>query len=173
MLDLEKLAERTDIDRSYDLRTALHTSRLKLLSHKVRKKAPVPVPAPVVVERVIEKHHHTETKNMMDEARLEEMMRKILSEQKQPEPAPAQPDSSNAILSAVAALNQKIESLQTVGPAERDSIGEPIIDPVRLAELKALAIERISKEIKTTHVKSGKKVILKNTGLSNLADELE
>jgi len=174
MLDLEKVAERNAIDRSYDLRTALTTKRLRLCSQGIVSKTVKP--EVLVVEKIIEKHHHHETATntqTLDEERLVALMTKIMRENQaaQPVAAPAV-DSSDKILEAMSALQSKIDSMGGDDP-EGVGIGMAAIDPERLAELQAKAISKISEGIQTGIKKTGKKVILKNTNLGDLASELE
>lgn len=165
MLDLEKVAERTAIDRSYDLRLALSTKRLRLCSQGVVSKTAKP--EVLIVEKIIEKHHHHETQSI-DEARLAAMLKKIMLEnQVAPQAAPV--DSSQQILEAMNALQEKIASM---GGESSSGTDMPSIDPEKLAELQAKAINKMSESIETGIKKPGKKVILKNTRLNDLADEL-
>jgi len=175
MLDLEKVAERSAIDRSYDLRLALNTKRIRLCSQGVVSKTAKP--EVLVVEKIIEKHHHHETQiqnntQTLDEARLVALMKKVMLEnQVAPQPAPvASTDSSQQILEAMNALNSKIESMG--GEGSSDGVDMPSIDPVKLAELQAKAIGKLSENIETGIKKTGKKVILKNTRLGDLVNEL-
>ncbi len=168
MLDLEKVAERTAIDRSYDLRLALDTKRIRLCSQGVVSKTAKPEVR--VIEKIVEKHHHHETEiHTLDEARLAELMRKIILEN-QAAPQPAAVDSSQQILQAMNALQSKIDSM---GGDESSGLDMPSIDPEKLAELQAKAIAKLSENIETGIKKSGKKVILKNTHLGDLANELD
>lgn len=171
MLDLERVAERAAIDRSHDLRLALDTKRVRLCSDGVVSKTVKPEIQ--IVEKIIEKHHHHEVehhhheeKSGLDEARLIEMMKQVMQEN-QPAPAPA--DSNKAVLDAMAALQQQIKSMG----GEDASDLMPSIDPVKLAELQAKAIDKMSKDMETGNKKTGRKVILKNTRLGDLADELD
>lgn len=173
MLDLEKVAERAAIDRSYDLRLALNTKRIRLCSQGIVSKTVKP--EVLVVEKIIEKHHHHKTEiktEILDEARLAALMKKILLEN---QPAPQQVtvapiDSSQQILEAMTALQQKIDAM---GGDDNAELSMPSIDPVRLAELQAKAIDKMSADIETGIKKPGKKVILKNTHLGDLASELD
>ena len=167
MLDLEKVAERTAIDRSYDLRLALNTKRLRLCSQGVVSKTSKP--EVLIVEKVIEKHHHHEPEQQgLDEARLTALMKRMLLEhQAVPQAVPA--DSSEQILQAMSALQAKIDAMG----GEDSSIDMPSIDPEKLAELQAKAIAKLSENIETGIKKPGKKVILKNTRLGDLANELD
>lgn len=169
MLDLEKVAERAAVDRSYDLRLALNTKRLRLCSQGVVSKTSKP--EVLVVEKIIEKHHHHHhgEQQGLDEARLAALMKKIIIEnQAAPQPVPV--DSSEQILQAMSALQAKIDAMGDDGSSGTDM---PSIDPEKLAELQAKAIDKISKNIETGIKKPGKKVILKNTHLGDLANELE
>lgn len=174
MLDLEKVAERTAIDRSYDLKLALDTSRLRLCSRGVISKTTKPEVQ--VVEKVIEKHHHhhqeAQQQNQLDEARIEALLKKIILENQTPAQTVVQqsPDSSQQLLDMMDSLKQKIESMGGKDSSETDI---PSIDPEKLAELQARAIDKMSKGIETGNKKPGKKVILKNTNLGNLASELD
>jgi vancomycin resistance protein YoaR len=170
MLDLEKVAERAAVDRSYDLRLALDTKRIRLCSQGVVSKSAKPEVR--IVEKVVEKHHHHETETqVLDEAKLAALMRKIMLENKVDAPQPVQSDSNQQILDAMNALNNKIESMG--GSGTNDSISDmPAIDPEKLAELQSKAIAKLSDSIQTGIKKTGKKVILKNTKLGDLASEL-
>lgn len=168
MLDLEKVAERTAIDRSYDLQCSLNTKRLRLCSQGVVSKTSKP--EVVIVEKIIEKHHHHEPKQQgLDEARLATLMKKMLLEHQAVTP-PAPKDSSEQILQAMSALQAKIDAM---GGDESFGTDMPSIDPEKLAELQAKAIDKMSESIETGIKKTGKKVILKNTHLGDLANELD
>ena len=168
MLDLEKVAERTAIDRSYDLRLALDTKRIRLCSQGIV--STIAKPEVRVIEKVIEKHHHHKQEiQTIDEVRLAALMRRIMKEnQEASQPAPT--DSSQQILRAMSALQAKIDAM---GGEESSGINMPSIDPEKLAELQAKAINKMSESIETGIKKTGKKVILKNTNLDDLANELE
>ena len=164
MLDLEKVADRGRIERSYDLRTALNTSRLRLCSQGVVSKTSKPEVQ--IVEKVIEKHHHHEQQTL-DEARLIVLIQQALKGQNKPQP---QIDSSQQILDAMADLQRKIE---VIGGDSVKNLDLPSVDPAKLAELQAKAIDKMSENIETGNTKTGKKVILKNTRLDDLASELD
>lgn len=167
MLDLEKVARREAIDRSYDLRLALDTKRIRLCSQGIVSKTAKPEVR--VIEKVIEKHHHHETNTQtIDETRLAALMRKIMLENQAPAAAP---DASQQILEAMNALQAKIESMG--GDDSSSGIDMPSIDPEKLAELQAKAIAKLSENIEIGIKKPGKKVILKNTRLGDLANELD
>jgi len=173
MLDLEKVADRAAIDRSYDLRVALDTKRIRLCSQGVVSKNSKPEVQ--IVEKVVEKHHHHEVqqhhhheeKAGLDEARLIEMMKQVMQENKPVAQAPAA--DNQQVLDAVAALQQQIKSMGGDDPSDT----MPSIDPAKLAELQGKAIDKMSENIETGNTKSGRKVILKNTRLGDLADELD
>jgi len=175
MLDLEKVAERNAIDRSYDLRTALGTKRLRLCSQGVISTSPKPEVH--VIEKLVEKHHHHHTeehhheKETLDEARILAMMRAIIKENQQSTVVTA--GDNKQVLDAVAALQQQI---QLLGGSERKSSDVnlmPSIDPAKLAELTSRVVNKMSEGIETGNTKPGRRVILKNTRLSDLADEFD
>lgn len=152
-LDLEKIAARPAIDHSHDLRTAIDSKRLRLCS-------PVTIDKPKA-EKPIEVQPAI---HILDEAKLTEVMRNLLKEIQ-----PNQVQHSNKdVLDAVAALHKQ---LATNNPTEITS--DYNIDPEQLAELQSAAIAKISEGIETSSKKSNKKVVLKNTGLGNLANELD
>lgn len=154
MLDLERVADRPAIQRSHDLKTALNTSKLRLCSHGVILKSK---PEIQVIERIIEKEG-------IDEDKLREILQQIVSEK----PQTTVVDPSQALLAALAALEKKISAIG----GKEDEGDMPTIDPALLAELQSKAISKISESIETGVKKPGKKVILKDTGLDDLADEL-
>lgn len=173
MLDLEKVAERSAIDRSYDLRLALKTSRVRLCSQGITSGKSRPEIKIVEVEKIIEKHHH---ETSIDEDKLTALMRKIISEQNNSPVIAEQPkDNSGQILDAMAALQEQISNIKVTGIAgsEDDSISMSSIDPVKLAEMQAKAIDKMAGNIETGNKKQSKRVVLKNTNLNNLADELD
>jgi len=165
MLDLEKVTDRSRIDRSYDLRSALHTSRLRLVSHSaVLKHIPQPIQEKVV-ERVIEKHHHEQ---VFDETKLAEIMVKILKEN---QPTIQAPIDSGAVLKAVEALQKQISK---IGASSDNNTDMPDIDLEHWADLQSKAIEKLSENVESGNIKSGKKVILKSSKkLDDLANELD
>lgn len=154
MLDLEKVADTSTIQRSHDLKFALNTSRLRLCSHGIVSKNK---PEIQVIERIVEKQG-----NGFDEDRLKEILRQIVGE-KQTVLDPSQP-----LLEALAALEKKIAAIG----GKEDETDIPSLDPELLAELQSKAVAKISDTIETGLKKSGKKVILKDTGLGDLANEL-
>jgi len=172
MLDLEKVADRAKIDRSYDLRLALNTSRLRLCSQGIVSKTTKPEVQIIEVEKVVEKHHHhheqqPQSQPPLDEARLLALIQQAV---KQTSPQPQGTESNQQILDAMADLHKKIEAIR--GDELKD-LDLPSIDPVKLAELQAKAIDKMSENIETGNKKTGKKVILKNTRLGDLANELD
>lgn len=172
MLDLEKVAERTAIDRSYDLRTAFGTKRLRLCSQGVVSNTAKPEVQ--VVEKIVEKHHHYRTEEhhhekeaLLDEARILAMMRAVIKEH-QPQQTVVESDNKQ-VLDAVAVLQQQIQAMG----GEESGDHMPSIDPVKLAELTSKAVDKVSEGIETGNIKPGRRVILKNTRLGDLADELD
>lgn len=167
MLDLEKVALREAIDRSGDLKFALSTAKLRLLNSGIIRENGLTS----TQERVIEKHHYIEReKTDLTEAKMMAMMRKLIQEQKNTS------NSNNVdqqVLDAVTALKNQISSLNISGETTtKGGIEMPSIDPVKLAELQSKAITKVSENLKTGNVKNKRKVILKNTKLDDLANEL-
>jgi len=168
MLDLEKVAHREAIERSHDLRLALDTARLHLCSAGVVSNRSKPEIVERVIEKRTEEHHHHEKKSL-DEDRLMSLMRQVMKEQSAKAIQHKQAANNSQILEAMAVLQQKIEAM---GSGESYSEGPPI-DPAVWANLQSKAIDQISKGIEGSHKAPGKRVVLKNTGLSELANELD
>lgn len=163
MLDLEKVAERSAIDRSYDLRAALETSRLRLCSQGVISKTVKPE------KKIIEQHHYHST-DQLNEEKIAELLKKIVLENQ------VKVDSGDAtqqILQAMNALKDKIDSISSNNNENHRPSEVPAIDPEKLAELQSRAIDKMSATIETGNKKPGKKVTLKNTKLGDLANELD
>ena len=167
MLDLEKVSERSAIERSHDLRLALNTSKLRLCSQGV-------VTHTKPIEKIIEKHHYhnetitnTTTPVGIDEDKLVEVVRKVMQENK-----PQSVDNTQ-VLDAVTALQKQISSLNTGSKSTLEETQNDLsIDIEQLANMQSKAIERIGLNIETGTKKTGKKIILKNMQSGNLADEL-
>ena len=168
MLDLEKVSERSAIERSHDLRLALNTSKLRLCSQGV-------VTHTKPIEKIIEKHHYhnetitnTTTPVGIDEDKLVEVVRKVMQENK-----PQSVDNTQ-VLDAVTALQKQISSLNTGNSSVSDNNNQNdlSIDMEQLANMQSKAIEKIGLDIETGTKKTGKKIVLKNTQSTNLADEL-
>ncbi len=165
ILDLEKIAHREAVDRSADLRTALKSSRLKLMSNSVLNKKPEKEIQ--IVERIIEKHIEKPSEDGIDEEKLEAIMRRLLEEKIKQPVAPQ--DNTSVILNAVAALKEQLAKM-----GSEDGISDmPDIDPALFADLQSKAVEKISETIETGVKKTPKKVKLKNTRSTDLANELD
>jgi len=129
------------------------------------------------IEKTVEKHHHHHTeehhhdKETLNEARILALMRAVMKEH-QPQTVVAAGDNQQ-VLDAVAALQQQIQLIGGEGKESVDSDLIPSIDPKKLAELTAKAVDKITNNIETGNTKQNKRVVLKNTNLSSLADELD
>ncbi len=169
MLDLEKVAHREAIERSADLRTALQSRRLRLMSNGVKSVPEKEIQViEKITEKIIEKHIEKPSEDGMDEKKLEAMMRRILAEQTKEPTSPK--DNTNVILNAVAALKEQLANISST----KDGVSDmPDIDPVLFADLQSKAIEKISETIETGSKKVPKKVKLKNTRSTDLASELD
>lgn len=163
MLDLEKVAERSAIERSHDLRLALNTSKLRLCSQGV-------VTHNKPIEKIIEKHHYhsemTTTPVGIDEDKLVEVVRKVMQENK------PQSIDNTQVLDAMTALQKQISSLNTGSKILEETQNDFSIDMEQLANMQSAAIEKIGLDIETGTKKTGKKIVLKNMQSGNLADEL-
>lgn len=172
-IDLEKVAHRSDIERSLDLKKAF---KLKLL-HFVRRTEKVKVEKPP---------SEAQMKQMMQEA-----MNKAMETQKQKD----EPFDVNKMAETIkrqvssvigdkidGKLNELIESVKNVtqtvyvtGNADnKDGIIQPQVDIATLAEITQKGVEAIASEIKQQDEpeKKAKKVKL-NTLAIDLAKELE
>lgn len=169
VLDLERVADRFSIDRSYDLQVAMQNKLLRLVKHTViRTNRPVEAPPPVetrVIERTIEKQV-----NNFDEQKLAAIVRQVMNEQKPAQPQPDDmADTKNDLKSLLESIRSQLNSVHPV----RSDINEPGIDPSRLADLQQKSIEKMSQEIETGGQREVKKIKITNTNLKNLAGELD
>jgi len=155
MLDLEKVADRLRIDRSKDLRSALDTQKLRICSQGVLTKSVTPT------VQTIEHHHHAQN---LDEVKLADLMRRVIQEQS----LSVNNVTNVQLLQILEALQKKLDTIST----GEDTTDVPTMAPEKLAELQGKVIDKMSDNIETGIRKSGKKVILKNTKLGDLAHEL-
>jgi len=163
MLDLEKVAHREAIERSADLRAAKKSSRLRLIGNDVASKPKLKPAETSVINQITERIIEKPSENNLDEEKLEAIMRKILSEQIQPSAAV----NTDQILDAVIALKKQLAT------TDKSSPDMPNIDPTQFADLQSKAVEKLSETIETGVKKTPKKVKLKNTKSSDLANELD
>ena len=166
ILDLEKVATHEAIIRSYDLKLALDSARLRLCNNSVKKQ-------PKIVEKIVEHHHHhTEhhttlapvAEPAMDTDKLLSMMGKMLKENN---------NSINAqVVQAVNDLKDQIAAAPRTSDSKNIDPEDVGIDPQKLAELKSIAIDKMTDSMETNVInKTGKKLSIKSN-LNDLADEL-
>lgn len=163
ILDLEKVVSRSDIDRSFCLRTALERKTLQCV-----KRTAIPVdPIPPATVQVVEKS--------FDEDRMKDLIREVMDEKRDT------PDVENSVKRAVnQSMDSLIESIRDQiygamsGNQGQKKLEETGVDPVRLAELQQAAINKISAEIDDERVKKGKKIRIVNSkqNVEDIAGEL-
>jgi hypothetical protein len=163
ILDLEKVASHDAVVRSYDLKLALSSGRLRLCNNAEKKP-----PQPQIVEKIVEHHHHHNTQvapaePSLDADKLLSMMEKLLRE------------NNNSINAHVAQAVNDLKDQIAVTPRaveQRTEVEDIGIDPQKLAELKSKAIDKMTDEMETnTNTKMSKKVSIK-ANMADLADEL-
>lgn len=153
ILDLERVAQRSDIENSNDLRRSLENGPNRSLQFVKQTVVRLPDRASPRVE------------DKLDENRLKEMIEKTIKDQLESMPQNNLEDViARAMTKAMGALQGK--TTVTSEPIETE------IDPEKLAEMQQRAIEKMSGEITTT-IRQGKRIKLQETkDLKNLANEL-
>lgn len=156
ILDLEKISDRVNIERSYCLQVALKKKNLQLV-----KKTAIPVQVISTIETI---------KQEFDEHKLKDMIRDVLNEK---ETENIEDSVSRALTKSVQPLIESIRDKIQSGPQPvHENKIETNIDPTKLAELQQAAIEKMSESIDDQRIKQGKKIRIKNLNPNQLADEL-
>lgn len=171
VLDLELVMERSAIERSRDLRQALHSNCLRLIKHSVIRTPEKIVDPPV---RVIEK---TIEREKLDEKRLTKLIREVISDEMQNAPdRPVDVEDQikravgNSVGDLVGSIRDQINSLQ-INPREENTLDTPI-DPRQLADLQQKSINKISENIETGGDSKTQKIRIINPNLRDLASEI-
>lgn len=175
LLDLEKVANREDIDRSRDLKQALNSKKLALTRHSVVH-ANVNAKQPEitrVIEKTIEK---TVSTPAFDEERLSALIKKAVEEQMQAQKTERIEDSvskavSKSLGGLVASIRDQINSVQVSNTQSKRDM-TPEIDPAKLAEISQKSVQKMSENIETGGSQKSRKINVVNKNLNNLADEL-
>jgi len=168
ILDLEKIAHRDQIERSYDLKVALTKKYLRLIKHSVITVHQVPKqknPTPEII-------HHVEK---FDDEKLLSLIKETISEEIQKQKSEDIGSTlKHAISSGVKDLQESIRNQINNIKISPDSHVETevIIDPEKLAELQQKPISKITESIETSGSSKGKKINVINSNVKNLADEL-
>jgi len=173
VLDLEKVAPRSVLDDSRDLKNALGSKRLQLGRHSIIRTRAQPPPPPV---KIIEKHIEKTITKDLDEERLAALIKKVMQENSQPQvevQVPAQPDMSeikNVLRDMMSDITDKLDNIKVTASA--DDIDKLPIDPAQFAEISQKSVEKISAGIETGGIKKTKKINLRNQDIHDLAGEL-
>ncbi len=178
-LDLESVSGRDKVDRSFDLRQALSTKRLRIVKQTVRKKP-----------KSRDHHHHYTTKVIekiveipsapvpqaptLDEEKIALLIKGLLDKQKSTQAA-QDPEQLDQIADMIGSLKSQIDSLKlNQGASEDDSFLDPSIDGEKIAAIQREAVDKMFKEIETESTRKPRKVAIVNRkNLSDLADELD
>lgn len=172
LLNLERVAERSAIDNSRDLKRALAERQLALTRHSIIETNQVP-------DREVKRNIH----EGLSEEQLSRLIRKAVSEElgerKSAKEEPThQPNIEETIQKAIVSnmgglidsIRQEINSVH-VDPKKKEEMS---IDPEKFAEMSQKSIDKISNEIQTGGQKKGKSVkIINKKSASDLANELE
>lgn len=165
IMDLEKVIERSSIDKSVDLKNAISSRHLALTRFST-------ISAPISVRKeskIVEKS--PEPQNNLSEEKLNSIIRKAISDEiKQRQDTNISDTVKNAIHSSVGELMSSIRSqINTVNvPQVENSISAE-----KLAEISQKNVEKISQNIESSDQKIKPKVSIINKGnLNNLANEL-
>ena len=174
-MDLERVANRSVIEGSKDLQSALRSKILHLGRHSIirTKQTPETVHTKSTV-KVVEKERD------LDEQKLARMIRQVIKEES-PEQVPVvETDVQDQVRVAVkegvdgllSSIRDQLNSIQPVVQSQpQDQSDDLAIDPEKFAEISQNAVEKISQEIETGRTKLGKKYKI-NKNLRDLANDL-
>lgn len=176
-LDLEKVVHRERVERSRNLRQALEIGTLCLVKYSVVHGPKRPIEQP---------------NNSMSKEEMEALIRRVMMDYKT---EPAEPIIVEKVVETVIeqkdnteevgkivrdsmselmdSIRQEINSIQVGGPGDsrQKVIPMPSVDQERLAGIQQKAVAEISENV-IASVKQGRKIIIKNKNLDNLASEL-
>lgn len=162
IIDLERIADRDQIERSRDLRHALKVGVLQLGRHSVvhtENRATRP-PA----EKV----------DKLDEKRLALLIRQVVSEEIKKGSSPTtQTTDLQQIKDAVAhSVGGLLEQIRDKINAPKQELIETIVDPVKIAELSQQSIGKMLESIETGGIDKNQKIQIINKNVNDLANEL-
>jgi hypothetical protein len=175
ILDLERVADRSAIDGSRDLKKAIADRRLALTRHSIiQVDKPVPKPAPQVIERT--------TVQKVDEEQLAKLIKQTIAEELRNQPPQSQPQADiedtiqKAIVSnmggLVSSIRDQINNIRIEKPDKE--VEELPIDPKQFAEISQKSVQKISDEIETGGQNKAKQIRISNKkSASDLANELD
>ncbi len=176
VIDLERVADIVQIQKSYDLKVALQQKHLQLIRHNIIE---TPQAAAKTV-KIIEKH--TETiieRDKLEDERLVALIKAAVAESVPKQEVNVDEVVSRAVDAKVGNVNtilsdirDKIANFRLGGGPEQQGI-ETSIDPARLAEMAGKSVDKIAGELESTIKQSRKIRITPTKSLDDLASELE
>lgn len=159
LLDLEKVVDYQDIEKSCSLHIALKKRDLQL----VRKTA-----IPIATTKII--HVNQISEDPFDEKKLKNLIREVLHEKKDHD---IEGTIHNAVNKSIQPLIESIrDKIYAPYREETSKINDPEIDLEQLAIFQQAAIEKVSEGIEDQRIKQGKRIRLKNLDPAKLANEL-
>jgi len=166
ILDLERVASRNAIDASYDLKHAIKTKSIQIGRHTVIR--PKPNPTQIIErEKIVEKNH-------IDEDKLANIIRGVVSEEikKIPKPEKPQEEKHFDFNDLFNQIRDQINSINVNNPSkpQQDMMG---INPEKFAEISQKSVDKISEDIETGKNTNKKSIqIINKNKLKDLASEL-
>lgn len=170
ILDLEKVAHRDIIDRSYNLRHALDNGQLRLVKYSVVK-------THAQQTEVSEKIRIVET-DKLDDNRLRDLIRQTITEEigkthTNDVEGTIKRVISSSVMDLRDSIRDQINTLTVPGRIiDKTSEEEQFIDPAKLAEMQQKSIKKMTEEIETGGKQEGKKINIKNSNIRDLASDL-
>lgn len=173
ILDLEKVAHRDAIDRSYNLRQAIDSNQLRLVKYSVVKTHAHPNQDVSDRIRIIEK-------DKLDDNRLIDLIRQTITEEMGRNQRPTENVEgaikrviSSSVMDLKDAIRDQINNLSVPGGVvNKTPEEEQFIDPAKLAEMQQKSIKKMTEEIETGGKQESKKIKITNSNIRDLASEL-
>jgi len=184
VIDLERIVERQDLDKSRDLAFALKNKQLAIfrrtiIHNKEGKQTIKMVPDADIVENIIKNH-------TISESKMRELIKDVLSESKQEtikeEEKTKKTDTviDPEIQNSLQKLLKVVENIQSrpqqvIIKEKEDKLDSNLsIDPAKLAELQKEPVKKLHDQLKGSTGKKSRKIKLDNfKDISKLANELE
>jgi len=157
MLDLEKVATRSNIEGSPDLRSALSASLLRVLSNTNR-------PEKKTVERIVERE------SALDEQKLTAIIRQAMRDGTlNTSSQQTDKEDMKKIMDVLYNVTSKLNNINKTD----EKIEESVISGEDLANLQFKAMQKITDDIESSKTyRSAKKIKIDNKSVMDLADEL-